>query len=57
MTIVLKTKPATETDISADDMTGEQLAHPSSEPRYASTQFGEVQGGTVKNGSAAFLSK
>lgn len=57
MTVILNNKPRTETDISPDDMTGEQLAHPSSEPRFASTRFGQIQGGTVKNGSTAFLSE
>jgi hypothetical protein len=50
-------KPRTTTDIASDDMTAEQLALPSSRARYAKTQYGVVQGGTVRNGTAVFLSE
>ncbi|OCF41074.1 hypothetical protein I317_05085 [Kwoniella heveanensis CBS 569] len=47
-------RPPTTT-ISSDDMTGEQLALPSSERIFADTQFGRIQGGRVKNGCQVFL--
>lgn len=48
---------AVTTDIGEDEMTAEQLALPSSEPRYANTQYGKIRGGTVKNGVQVFLSE
>ncbi|WVQ72669.1 hypothetical protein IAR50_002228 [Cryptococcus sp. DSM 104548] len=43
------------TDIAADEMTGEQLALPSSHTVHATTKHGKITGGTVKNGAQVFL--
>ncbi|ODN92138.1 hypothetical protein L198_05811 [Cryptococcus wingfieldii CBS 7118] len=43
------------TDIAANDMTGEQLALPTSQKVSAITKHGKVTGGRVKNGAQVFL--
>ncbi|WWC90315.1 uncharacterized protein L201_005248 [Kwoniella dendrophila CBS 6074] len=43
------------TDISPNDMTGDQLALPSSERITMETRFGQITGGRTKNGCQVFL--
>lgn len=45
------------TDIGPNDMTGDQLALPTSERVSTITKHGEITGGRVKNGCQVFLSK
>ncbi|WRT68773.1 uncharacterized protein IL334_005753 [Kwoniella shivajii] len=43
------------TDISANDMTGDQLALPTSQRISTETKYGKVQGGRTRNGCQVFL--